>query len=266
MSTTGLTREQIATQFPPTPKTQGMWKLAGSAFLNILLNPFNLGFSIALPIFMYLMFGVGQPYSALSVGNGNAAAQVLVSMGLFGVLLATASFGAAIALERVQGISRAYALTPLGAGPQIISRLVANLCVSAVLVTFTFVVGACTGAKMAFWTWVASALVITTMSLLSSAIGFACGFAIRSDSAFAACSGVLVLSAFGAGMTVPIEQMGEVIQSISPWTPLWGAVRLSLLPLYGWEELSVGMIMSVVVWTGFFGLLAMWGLRRDTKR
>lgn len=261
-----LSTIQIEAQFPVTPPARGMGKLAAVSFRQTLLNPFNVGFSLMMPIVMYLMFGASQPYSSLPVGNGNVAATVLVSMALFGVLLATASFGAAVSLERVQGISRAYALTPLSSSSQISARLLANTGVAGILVLITFIVGAGTGAQMAWWSWILSAVTIMVVSVLASAMGFAMGFLLRSDGAFAAVSGVLVLSAFGAGMTIPLDQMAAFFQNFAPWTPLWGAAQLVSLPVVGFGSFTWPMLISFLVWTGLFATLAVWGVKRDTRR
>lgn len=50
---------------PATP-WHGFWRLSGYTFWKELTNPFSLAFAIALPIFMYLMFGAGQDYSTSS--------------------------------------------------------------------------------------------------------------------------------------------------------------------------------------------------------
>ncbi|MFZ1381400.1 MAG: ABC transporter permease [Scrofimicrobium sp.] len=261
-----LTLDEIRSQNPVVGPTKGLGRFIYESFLQIVFNPFNLGFALLMPVLMYMMFGANQPYSDQAAGNGNVAAQVLVSMTLFGVLLTTASFAANVSLERTQGVSRLYALTPLPAPSQLVGRLTGILGVALVVILLAFTVGFFTGASMTLPTWIMSALVILVASTVAVACGFGFGFAVRSDGAFAAVSAVMVLSAFAAGMTIPLEQMGGFFQEMAPWTPLWGASQLALLPLTGWGELSFSMILSFVIWTSVFGMLAVWGLRRDTRR
>ncbi|WRS30984.1 ABC transporter permease [Actinomycetaceae bacterium MB13-C1-2] len=264
--TNALTLDEIRTKKPIVGPTKGLARFTYESFLQIVFNPFNLGFALLMPVLMYMMFGANQPYSDYAVGNGNVAAQVLVSMTLFGVLLTTASFAANVSLERTQGVSRLYALTPLTAPAQLAGRMVGILGVALVVILLTFTVGFFTGASMTLLTWIISALVILVVSAVAVACGFGFGFAVRSDGAFAAVSAVIVLSAFGAGMAIPLEQLGGFFQQIAPWTPLWGASQLALLPMLGWEELSFPKVLSFVLWTAAFGMLAVWGLRRDTRR
>lgn len=261
-----LTSAQIREAKPPTPPAKGLGTLVAVVFKQTALNPFNLGFALGMPILMYMMFGANQAYSEQSVGAGNVAASVLVSMTLFGVMLSTASFGANVSLERAQGIGRLYALTPLGATWQIVARLLASIGMAALVIAATFTVGFSTGAAMSGPVWIQSAAVIVLSSVLAAVIGFGCGFAVRSDGAFAATSAIVVLSAFMAGMTIPLEQMGTFFRDLAPWTPLWGVSRLTLLPLYGWDSFTPNMLVNVLAWTGAFGALAVWGLRNDTSR
>lgn len=248
------------------PAGHGLWNMARETFRQVAFNPFNIGFSLLMPVFMYVMFGANQPYSRISVGSGNVSATILASMTLFGVLLSAASLGAGVSLERTQGIGRLYALTPLSATWQIVARLISSIGVALLVIVVAFVAGGSIDAEMTPGTWIQTALLILLLSTLGAAIGFGCGFAVRSDGAFAANSAVIVLSAFGSGMTVPLEQMGHVFQSLAPWMPLWGANQMVLLPLTGWDAFRSNMLINVVVWTGFFIALAMWGLGRDTRR
>lgn len=262
MSTTTAIRQR----YPLVSNLRGLWPLTWMNFKFIILNPYNLGFSIALPTLMYLFFGASQEYGLYNLTHGNVSASVLISMTLLGVLLATASLGATVSLERVQGVSRLYAVTPLNPSIQILARLLANVGVATVIIIIVYLFGFFTTAKMSAIAWITSALIIVTMSLLSSALGLACGFAIRGDSSYAAVSAIIVLSAFASGMTIPLEQAGAFLQKIAPWTPLWGANQLSLLPLNGTANFELAMVISVVTWTTLFTIVAVWGLRRDTSR
>ncbi len=262
MSTVAAIRESR----PITTSGKGAFALLGSSFRTIFFNPFNLGFSLAMPIFMYLIFGASQEYGDIALPSGNVRALVLARMALFGVLLATASFGASVSIERTQGVSRLFALTPLSPSFQILARLAANVAVALILLVATYLVGVFTGAEMTGAAWAVTGFLTIIMTLLSSAIGFACGFAIRSDSAYAATSAIMVLSAFAGGTAMPLEQMGSVFERIAPWTPLWGVTRLIELPLTGWDEFTLAMAVNALVWTAIATGVAIWGLRRDTNR
>ena len=261
-----LTRGQIAAAKPTVRSSKGSARLAWVSFTQVLLNPFNIGFALALPILMYLMFGANQDYSDYPVGNGNIAAQILLTMALFGVLMTTSSFATSVSLERTQGIGRLYALTPLSASAQLASRAVAIMGVTAIVIMVVFLVGFATGASMSLTTWMLSWMMVMAVSVIGILIGLGCGFAIRADGAGAASSAIVVLSAFGAGLTIPLEQLGQFFQDLAPWTPLWGAGRLVSLPLLGWDTFTWNMLINLLVWCGLFAAMAVWGIRRDTGR
>ncbi len=250
----------------PAPPLRGAGRLAWTSFWKLLTNPFSLSFAIALPIFMYLMFGANQEYSGYSVGHANVAATVLVSMAVYGAVMTTSSAGANVSLERTSGVTRLFALTPLSPAAQILARVVASLGVSAVVIAVTYVVGAATGAQMDGPVWALSAVLLVVLSILPAALGLAAGFAVRSDGAFAATSIVTVLCSFLSGMFIPLDQMGAFFQHMAPWTPLYGIVQLVQMPLVGWESFQWSWVLNYLVWTAAFAVVAVWGQRRDTGR
>lgn len=261
-----MTITQIRSAHPPVPTMKGAGKLTWAAFVQVIANPFVIGFGIGLPVVMYLMFGAGQAWGQNQLPNGNVAAQILVTMALYGALLGVASLGSGVALERAHGLSRLFALTPVSPLILLATRAVAAVGIGLVMISVTYVVGAFTGAEMAGPVWVFSAAISMAVTVLAAAIGLACGLAIRSDASYAATSSILVLGGFSSGMFMPVDQMGVFFEKLAPWTPLWGANQLSLLPLMGADHFQPGMIVNIVVWTVLFTLAAVWGWKRDTDR
>ncbi|WP_051259278.1 ABC transporter permease [Schaalia suimastitidis] len=255
----------------PRPAKAGTgWKGWGTltwySFWKMLTNPFIVGFAIGLPTFMYFMFGTGQDYSKEWVIYSNVAATVLVNMAIYGAVMTVSSMGANYALERTSGVSRLFAMTPLSPLAIIVSRLSAAVSLGAFVVAIVFAIGRATDARMEAHAWAGSFIMILVLSVLPAVIGLAFAFAVRSDGAFAATSGLTVVCSFGAGMFIPVEQMGEFMGHLAPWTPLYGLAKLSALPMYGWEEFQWEWLANFVIWTLLFALLAVWGQRRDTGR
>ena len=155
--------------------------LTWKAFLKLVANPAMFGFALILPIFLYMMFGAGQEYSKEWAVNANVGATVLVSMTLYGVMIAGASAATVVALERTSGTSRLFALTPVSSGAFIFSRLVAAISMSAVVIAITYGVGYATGARMTPAAWIQSALIVLAAAMMSATLGLALGFLLRSD-------------------------------------------------------------------------------------
>lgn len=261
-----LTTRQIRAEHPAVSGFRGLGRFSWVTLQNMLLNPFIVGFSLGMPVLMYLMFGANQDYSDISVGKGNVAAQILVTMTLFGTLLSAASLASGAALERSNGVSRMYALTPLSPVAQLAGRGIASVLLILSVTVVTFTVGFFTGAQMTAWTWLMSALMIVVASTVGAAIGIGLAFAVRSDTAYMAVSAVVVLSAFAGGLTLPLDQLGVFFQTIAPWTPLWGAGQIVQMPLLGWTDVSAGPWLNLVGWILAFSALGVWGIRRDTAR
>src|SRR5215472_5960575 len=82
---------------------------------RVLRNRRNLLMTIVLPVFFFLLFGVTQSYDngSLRGGHGNVSAFIMISMALYGAVLATTSGGAMVSIERAQGWSRQLRITPL---------------------------------------------------------------------------------------------------------------------------------------------------------
>ena len=114
--------------------------------------------------------------------------------------------------------------------------------------------------------WVESGLITLAASVISAALGLALAFLMRSDTAFAVISGVVVLGAFLAGMFIPIESMGSIFKTLAPYSPFYGLFNLSQLPLYGFDNFEWKWVISTVAWLIPMALLAIWAQRRDTDR
>lgn len=251
-----------------SPKSRG-WKgfttLTWMTFYKHITNPFALGFSLILPILMYTMFGVGKDYSDVWLVGGNVAAQILTSMTLYAVIMVVSALATNVSLERISGVSRLFAVTPLNPSAQLGARILSGVAMSALLISVTFIYGYATGARMHPLVWAQVGLVILLSSLMAAALGLAGGFIARSDGAFALTSMVTVLSAFLSGMFIPLEQMGEFFAAIAPYSPFHGVLYLASAGLYG-EVVELSWLFNVAFWTVFFSVIALVGIRRDTGR
>ena len=112
-------RRHRRTADPPTarPRTG----LLNGPFLAIelrrlLRNRRTVIFTLIMPPVFFLIFGTADMYTTQSVGNGNVTAFIMVSMALYGAMLATTSGGASVSVERVAGLDPAAAAHPAAPG------------------------------------------------------------------------------------------------------------------------------------------------------
>lgn len=243
----------------------GVFSAAQFNLRSALFNPFMLAFSLALPVMMYLMFGVGQDYSNVALGRGTFSGLIMVQMAFFGAINALAALGVTVAMERQQGWLRQIALTPLGAGRYAISKVLAGIALALAIIAVTYAVGWATGARLEWWVWLATAAASLGVSLVASCIGLAAAFWLRSDAAYAATSGIITLSAFISGIFLPLEQMAPIMQQLAPFTPLYGLARLPMSFVTG-EAITAGVAINAAIYSAVFVVLAVWGASRRTER
>ncbi|MDO5747224.1 MAG: ABC transporter permease [Actinomycetaceae bacterium] len=235
-------------------------------FLVSMTNPYQLGFALGMPLFMYFMFGVGAEYSQYELAHGNVSAQILVSMTTYGALIALSTHGVNTVLERTNGWVRQIALTPLGVGGWTISKIVSGLMVTMLLIAVTFSIGGIVEAEMEPSVWVATAVTVWLTSAMASPMGLAAAYWVRSDSAFAVVGGGSSVLAFASGMFIPLDQLGELMKTIAPYMPFYGVNRVPLAFIFGLEELELFDIASVIVWFVIFTGLALLGAKYRVER
>lgn len=249
----------------PAPAFKGFGTLTWMTFVKHVTDPASLGFALGLPIMMYTMFGVGKDYSDVWMVGGNVASQVLTAMTLYGVVVAVSSLGTNVSLERVSGVSRLFAATPLKTSAQLLARIAAGVLMCLVIIAVTFAYGYVTGARMHPEVWVQVAAILVTSSILAAAMGLAAGFVARSEGAFALGALITVLSSFLSGMFIPLDVMGDFFAKLAPYSPLYGVLHLSSAPLYG-TDIEWGWLANAALWTLGFSLVAIFAMRCDTGR
>lgn len=243
--------------------------MAGYAVLDLrrqLRDRVQMFFAIALPAFMYVVFGLGSDDRS---GSGNVAMYVMISMAAYGAVTATTGVAGSAALERTTGWGRQLALTPLRPVSFIALKTGLAMAVAAVPVALIYAIGAATGASGTVSDWLLSAAVVWAGSSLFAVYGLAVCLAFRSDNSVGIASGLIVIMAFLGNVFTP---MSGLILDIGRFTPLYGYAALARYPLTdGWGPtgthdplwLPVG---NVLAWAVIFAGVAMWGLRRGQER
>ena len=228
-------------------------------------NPWNMAFALAVPMFMYAMFGMTDIARTTQTGCGNVAGAMIVMMTTYGVILVGGSLGATLSVERTTGISRMYGLTPIQPWVILVVRLTALVALSAFITLITFSFGLATGAQMTPGAWVASAAVVIALSALGALIGLACGYTIKGENAYSASALVMVMGGFASGMFIPLEAMPPFISHIAPYTPLYGAVK-AVYAVAGTNPMPTAAWINIGAWALIMAGIAWWGASHDTGR
>src|SRR5689334_11044082 len=115
-------------------------------------------FTLVLPAVFFLLFGTNASSKHEAVGAGNVTGYIMVSMAVYGAMLATTSGGAMVSIERAAGWSRQLRLTPLKPIAYIGAKLALAMIIGAAPVPVAFRVGPVTGAKVPVHAWIGCGL------------------------------------------------------------------------------------------------------------
>ena len=222
-------------------------------------------FTLIIPAVLFLLFGTGTANRTQRVGDGNVAGYVLISMAVYGAMLATTAAGAMVSIERAAGWSRQLRLTPLRPVAYIAVKLVVAMTVGAISVAVAYAVGATTGAKLPGPVWLESGLLAWVCAFMFAAFGLFMGYLLPSENVMQILGPVLGVLALAGGLFVPVDAMGTVFGTVAKFTPVYGVGEIARYPLTHQGPLAVG-VLNLLAWTAVFCAGAVWRFRRDTAR
>ena len=222
-------------------------------------------FTLIMPAVFFLLFGANASYRHERVGAGNVTGYVLISMAVYGAMLATTAGGAMVSVERAAGWSRQLRLTPLTPAAYVAIKLVLAMIIGAVSVGAAFVVGVFAGADLPASAWIECGLLAWVCALVFAAFGLFMGYLLPSENVMQILGPVLALLSFAGGLFVPADQLGHVFATIAKFTPVYGVGEIARYPLTHDGTLWIAAL-NVIVWTAIFAAGAMWRFRRDTAR
>jgi ABC-2 type transport system permease protein len=252
----------ITTDLPVTRRTPplGGFNLTflGLEIRRMLRNRRTVIFTLILPAVFFFTFGSGQSDPA-------ARAYVLVSLGVYGAMLATTSGGAMVSIERAQGWSRQLRLTPLRPLAYIATKLVTAMVLGLTAVVVEFAVGAAAGVHLTAHQWIVCGLLAWLGALVFAAFGLFAGYLLPSENVMQILGPVLALLAFAGGLFVPLQFLSPMVQTFAKLTPAYGLGEIARQPLTD-DPFSWAAVVNIGVWLALFVIGAAILFRRDTRR
>jgi ABC-2 type transport system permease protein len=239
--------------------------MIGLELRRMVRNRRTVVFTLVMPAVFFLLFGTNAGSRSERVGGGNVTGYILISMAVYGAMLATTSGGAMVSVERAAGWSRQLRLTPLRPAAYVAVKLVLAMIIGAVSVVVALTVGAFSGAELPAQAWVACGLLAWGCALVFAAFGLFMGYLLPSENVMQILGPVLGVLSFAGGLFVPVELMGDTFATIAKFTPVYGVGMIARYPLTHEGNLWAA-VLNVVVWTALFSAGAMWRFRRDTAR
>lgn len=227
-------------------------------------------FTVAMPIALFLVVGLSYRDTALtktpvSQGGLSVAAYVLISMAVYGAMVASTSAGGVVAVERATGWSRQLRLTPLHPVAYIAIKIASALVLGLIAVVATFAAGVIFGVQMPAYVWILSGLAAWLGSLVFTSLGLFIGYLVPSENVMQFLGPILAILALFGGLFTPLNQFPQVVQDLSKWTPVYGLGEIARAPLTG-DAFDWIAVVNIVAWLLIFSVGAALVFRRDTKR
>lgn len=233
---------------------------------RLLRNRRTMIFTLIFPVFFFLVFGLNATYANKRAGHGNVSAFIMISMALYGAVLATTSGGAMVSVERALGWSRQLRITPLSPAAYIATKMLTSLVLGLASVLAVYAAGVIVGKpSMPVYVWVVTGLCVWIGSLLFAAFGLFVGYLLPSENVMQVIGFVLMLFSFGGGLFLPLSQFSSGLRTAAEFTPLYGLNQLVHYPLVGGTFHWV-WAANLTVWLAVFVAGAIWRFRRDTAR
>ena len=230
---------------------------------RLLRNRRTVIFTLVMPPMFFLIFDTAGNYRTTSAGHGNVTAYVMISMALYGAMLATTSGGAMVSVERAQGWSRQLRLTPLRPSVYIAIKVAAAMVLGLASVVVVYLVGLAEGAHADVGVWIVTGLTAWLGSIVFAAFGLFMGYLLPAENVMQILGPVLAVLSFAGGLFVPLGD--GVFATIGKVTPLYGLAELVRAPLVG-DGVTLTSVANVVLWAAVFGAGAVWRFRHDTAR
>jgi ABC-2 type transport system permease protein len=231
---------------------------------RMLRNRRTMLLTLILPPVFFAVFGLQSRSQTTSLGSGNITGYVMVSMAVYGAMLATTSGGAMVAVERAHGWSRQLRLTPLRPVAYIATKLIVAMVLGLVSVTAVFVVGGLFGARLPAAAWLVCFLLSWLGALVFAAFGLFMGYLLPSENVMQILGPALALLSFGGGLFMPLHGWFATVSKVFPTN---GIATLARLPFDDAGAGSIALaVLNVAAWAVVFAGGATVLFRRDTAR
>lgn len=231
-------------------------------------------FIAVLPTAMYLMFGAMTSFGEFAAGDGNVKGSIMVSMAVYGAVVATTNIAGSAAVEQSRGWGRLLAMTSMSPARYVAAKVLVALAMAVLPVVFLFAVGYATGARVgSLADWAATFALTVGCSTVFALYGLAFGLLFRSESALGAASGLLVILAFFGNLFTPLT---GTLLDIARFTPIYGVGGLARWPQLEGMVLAAEpstqpdslawLVGNVITWAILFGAVCMLAMRRRAVR
>jgi ABC-2 type transport system permease protein len=254
----------VAAEFRPAPVGPQLRLQAVTELRRLWRVPEFTGFTLAFPAILYLFLGTQKGFYQ----NVSAHEYVLASLATYSVVnVALFSFGVTVATERGNKTDALLRASPMRPYAPIVAKTVsaAIFAVMALLVLYAvaYLVG---GVRMDAFKWFTLSWHLLLGMIPFLLMGFAFGYLSSPNAAVAVVNLIFLPMSFASGIFIPVTQLPDFIQKVSPYLPMyplgrlaWNAIGLSYPDL--WKS-----VVELAIWGAVFLAATLWALRREDNR
>lgn len=220
-------------------------------------NVMFMAFTIAMPVGMYLLFGMlfGEQ------GDGQARGMIMVNMAAYGGLGAAVTAGTQIQEDQRNGFLRQLIVAGLSPRSFLVGSVMAASAVIVPALAAVGLIGVLTGVEVGAVPFLATLAVLWLGLLPTILIGIVLGMVLKGGTAMA--GGVITMMAMAifGGLWMPLEMFPAWMQSIGQAIPTYWISQLGQWTMYGGELPATGLAV-IGAWTLVLGVLCAVSLRR----
>jgi ABC-2 type transport system permease protein len=209
-------------------------------FIKMIRNPMFAVPTLFFPVMYYLLFAV-----LLYKGTADGAVQILVRMGVFGVMApGLFGFGVALAFEREYGLLQFKQALPMPPGSYLLARMAMAMIFASIISLLMIVLAKFAGHVPFGFVQGLEIYVTGVLGVLPfCALGLCVGAYVSGQAAPAIVNVIYLPMAFLSGLWVPMPILPHVLQQLAP---VWPAFHLAQLQLDTLGAPSMGTFASHV--------------------
>lgn len=255
---------QASSAAPTTPRAPSVpspllrtLRYAAHATRMTVTNVFFMVFTIAMPVGMYLLFGMMLG----DLDEGQVRTMVMVNMAAYGGLGAAVSAGTQVLEDQRSGFLRQLIVAGMSPRSFLAGSVIAASAVIVPALLAVCLVGVLTGVDVGPGQLLATVGVLWLALLPTILIGLALGSVLTGGAATAGGVVTMMLMAILGGLWMPLEMFPAWMQSLGSGLPTYWVARLGEWTTQGGPMPVTGLLV-IGAWTAVLGAICMLGMSR----
>lgn len=231
--------------------------------VQLVRSPFYGLFSLALPVILWVFFGLPRAHATIDGVSGGA--YLLASYGAYAIantMLFT--FGIGIAWERGRRQDLLMRATPLRPSVYLVARLVAAAAYGLVaLVVLSLLASVTGGVRLEAGQWATLAWRLLAGSLPLFLLGLAIGYLFTDQAATAIVNLVGLPMFLASGIVVPLAELPDFVRTVAPYLPAYRYGQLAWDAIGARADPPLTDVLWLAGYTAVFVAIALRAYRRD---